>query len=502
LGSSYCSSLYSDRPLLMGRPQKIAIQTIGTRGDTQPFIAIGVALKKAGYDVYVFACSNHMSICADAGLTGVPVFQDAEKELKENKKVAQSMADGNTLTFLAGAGEFAVKHGREALNNWFEAMESVKPDLLLVGTLGYLLDGIAAYKLKVPVIHLTLQTICENPTKMMFGLPTLPCGLNRRAIHFSIKHFVYPEFRKAFNEACFELKGYRPCDFWTPSELCTTLLAPEFPLFVGVSPLVAKEIDPTPHPNVRYVGHFGMPSETQIETATQARGSGIFGSAATMECIKQFIAKGKKPVYMGWGSMTARSPEAMVELVAKAVKLAGSRAIVYQGWAELGAETLQKATKDQELLKYAEDNLLFVGKTPHDWLFPQCSAIVHHGGSGTMSTAARSGTPQIITPIFLDQWEHAFFLNKFGAGHGFEKKQLMRLTAKEIGEAIKKVESDAGMKAKAAEWAEICKAENGPQQVVDYVEEFWTNQVETGIYEQTTAARFAANEKEASRCCR
>merc|ERR1711963_1118933 len=212
-------------------------------------------------------------------------------------------------------------------------------------------------------------------------------------------------------------------------ELVTTLLQPVFPLFVGVSPLVAKEIAPTPHPNVRYVGHFGVPSETQIETATKARGSGIFGSAATIECIKQFIARGKKPVYMGWGSMTARSPEAM-------------------------------------------------------------------------STAARSGTPQIITPIFLDQWEHAFFLNQFGAGHGFEKKQLMRLTAKEIGQAIKKVESDAGMKAKAAEWAEICKAENGPQQVVDYVEEFWTNQVETGKYEQTTAARFAANEKESSRCCR
>jgi len=486
----------------MGRPQKIAIQTIGTRGDVQPFIAVGVALKKAGYDVHVLTCSNNMSICADAGLGGVPVFYDCEKEFKENKMLARSMADGNALTWLWGARNLAVKHGKESLEKWFEAMESVKPDLLIVGTLGYLLDGIAAYKLKIPVIHLTLQTICENPRKMMFGLPGLPCGLSRRAIWIGLKHFVYPVFRNAFNEACFELKGYRPCDFWTASELHATLLAPVNPLFVGVSPLVAKEIDPTPHPNVRYVGHFGMPSETQIETATKARGSGIFGSAATIECIKQFIAQGKKPVYMGWGSMTAKSPEAMVELVAQAVKHAGSRAIVYQGWAELGAETLQRATKDQALLEYAADNLLFVGKTPHDWLFPQCSAIVHHGGSGTMSTAARSGTPQIITPIFLDQWEHAFFLNKFGAGHGFESKQLMSLTAKEIGEAIKKVESDSRMKAKAAEWAEVCKAENGSQQVVDYVEEFWTNQVETGKYEQTTAARFAANEKEASRCCR
>merc|ERR1719272_2586218 len=123
----------------------------------------------------------------------------------------------------------------------------------------------------------------------------------------------------------------------------------------------------------------------------------------------------------------------MVNLVATAVKHAGSRAIVFEGWAKLNIDTLRKATKDQALIEYADKNLLFVGKTPHDWLFPQCSCIVHHGGSGTMATAARAGTPQIITPVFLDQWDHALFLNKFGAGVGFEKTQLNDVTAKELG---------------------------------------------------------------------
>merc|ERR1719251_820637 len=192
----------------------------------------------------------------------------------------------------------------------------------------------------------------------------------------------------------------------------------------------------------------------------------------------------------------SKSPEYMVEMVAKAVKLAGSRGIVFQGWAHMGMETLSNATKDKDLLAYAEENLLFVGKTPHDWLFPQCSCIVHHGGSGTMATAARAGVPQIITPVFLDQWDHAHFLNQFGSGVGFERTQLTKLTAKELGEAIKKCESDAQIQAKAVEWQSIVKSENGPQRVVEHVEWFWTNCVETGQFEKVQTARLAEIQQE------
>merc|ERR1719343_327011 len=187
--------------------------------------------------------------------------------------------------------------------------------------------------------------------------------------------------------------------------------------------------------------------------------------------------------------MTAKSPEYMVELVATAVKVAGSRAIVYQGWADLSLDTLRKATGDKALIEYAEQNLLFVGKTPHEWIFPQCSCIVHHGGAGTLATAARSGTPQIITPVFLDQWDHARFLNLYGAGFGFEKTQLTKLSAKELGEAIQKVEASEQIKAKAAEWGEAARAENGCQKVVEHVEWFWSECVETGKWEQHIKSR-------------
>merc|ERR1712151_920661 len=92
-----------------------------------------------------------------------------------------------------------------------------------------------------------------------------------------------------------------------------------------------------------------------------------------------------------------------------------------------------------------------VGKTPHGWLFPQCSCVVHHGGSGTLNTVLKAGVPQIITPVFVDQWDHAYFLNKSGCGFGFEKKHLTSLTASEIAEAMKRVNGSAAMEKAAKE---------------------------------------------------
>ena len=37
---------------------KIAITTVGSRGDLQPFISLGLGLKKAGYEVLIISPKN------------------------------------------------------------------------------------------------------------------------------------------------------------------------------------------------------------------------------------------------------------------------------------------------------------------------------------------------------------------------------------------------------------------------------------------------------------
>ena len=55
-------------------------------------------------------------------------------------------------------------------------------------------------------------------------------------------------------------------------------------------------------------------------------------------------------------------------------------------------------------------------KVPHDWLFPQIDAALHHGGAGTTGASLRAGIPTLIKPWFGDQYFWASRVQKLGAG--------------------------------------------------------------------------------------
>ena len=46
------------------------------------------------------------------------------------------------------------------------------------------------------------------------------------------------------------------------------------------------------------------------------------------------------------------------------------------------------------------DNVLQLDAVPHDWLLPQCSAVVHHGGAGTTSAGLLAECPTLVVPFF------------------------------------------------------------------------------------------------------
>merc|ERR1712125_192201 len=102
--------------------------------------------------------------------------------------------------------------------------------------------------------------------------------------------------------------------------------------------------------------------------------------------------------------MLAVSQEHMACLAVRSLRKAGLRGIVLGGWAELCSEQLGGQPDSEELLNYASHSVLFIQSAPHEWLFPQCVAIVHHGGSGTTAAALRSGRPSIVTPCGFDQF--------------------------------------------------------------------------------------------------
>ncbi|BDA42418.1 probable sterol 3-beta-glucosyltransferase at C-terminar half [Coccomyxa sp. Obi] len=56
------------------------------------------------------------------------------------------------------------------------------------------------------------------------------------------------------------------------------------------------------------------------------------------------------------------------------------------------------------------------GFVDHAQLFSRCSALVHHGGAGTVASALRAGLPSVVCPLQFDQFMWADKLEHMGLG--------------------------------------------------------------------------------------
>ena len=115
------------------------------------------------------------------------------------------------------------------------------------------------------------------------------------------------------------------------------------------------------------------------------------------ESPMKFLEAGDTPVYIGFGSIVVDNPERFTEMIFDAVKKASVRALVSKGWGGLGVDTVP-------------DNIYMLENTPHDWLFPRVSAVVHHGGAGTSGPrhrVSRHGSDDAVVQPRLPADHHA-----------------------------------------------------------------------------------------------
>ncbi|MEU9336287.1 activator-dependent family glycosyltransferase [Streptomyces sp. NPDC048290] len=90
---------------------------------------------------------------------------------------------------------------------------------------------------------------------------------------------------------------------------------------------------------------------------------------------------------------------------------------LFDAVAELDVEIVATLTDAQRAeLGRVPDNLRVVDFVPLHALLPECSAVVHHGGAGTWSTAAVCGVPQLVVADMWDNVHRARRLAELGAG--------------------------------------------------------------------------------------
>ena len=121
--------------------------------------------------------------------------------------------------------------------------------------------------------------------------------------------------------------------------------------------------------------------------------------------LAAFLEAGPPPVYIGFGSIVVDDPNAMTRMIFDAVKKTGQRVLVSKGWGGLGADEMG-----------IPEGVFMLGNCPHDWLFQKVSCVVHHGGAGTTAAGIAAGRPTVVVPFFGDQPFWGAMCARAGAG--------------------------------------------------------------------------------------
>lgn len=168
-----------------------------------------------------------------------------------------------------------------------------------------------------------------------------------------------------------------------------------------------------------------------------------------------FLAAGPAPVFVGFGSMAVGGGARLIGPVLDAVRAAGVRAVVQAGWAGLAG------------VSRADPDVLGVGEVPHDWLFPQMSAVVHHAGAGTTAAGLRAGVPAVAVPVLADQPFWAARLHALGVAPA--PLPLSALNADRLAAALRQATGDPRHRVRAQAMAGRLAAEDGAAAVVSWL---------------------------------
>ncbi|TDT31175.1 glycosyltransferase [Naumannella halotolerans] len=403
---------------------KIVVLTVGTDGDVVPYAGLGARLAAQGHDVAIATHVSSEQVVRNAGLE----FRRLPIDMKE---------------------ELAPRHGRSGMKiyrmwsiyreHWDELCDAsleacADADLVAVSALG--LHGVhIAEALDTPSIGLFLQPL--DPTGDFAPPIVTTTSFGRRGNRYAGRAFnglgQAPVYRKMN-----QLRGRLGLPRTNPDRWYRGLNKRGWPILYGYSPTIVPKPADWPHFR-RPVGYWWAPP--------------LAADWRPPAEVVDFLDDGDKPVFVGFGSMPAVDGQRLAETVAKALRRAGRRGVIQGGWSNLQVKG---------------DDMLTIGPTPHDWLFPRMAAVVHHGGAGTTAAGLRAGVPTVTVPFASDQPFWANRLIKLGVSPG--SVGVKRVDAEILAALVSEAVTDPGYSARARLLAGQVRQEDGSAAVLAEME--------------------------------
>lgn len=421
-------------------PRRIALQTWGSDGDINPFLALASALARRGHHVTLALTSaerkSYRTYADNHGfdLIEVGYMLSSDAEMQRVSKIIE--AAKNPLQELGIILDELLAPGLPEIFRVAEDLCATHD--LMVGH--FILHPVhaAAERANVPYLTLTLNqggiSTCSLPP---VGLPNLGPWLNGLGWDLSM-FFLERSIGRRINT--WRTKhGFQPLlsyrEAWESRRGNLIAVSPQF--------------CPTPvdWASYQHVCGFFPPLES-------------FSADDLAPEIKDFLATGPAPVYFTFGSMLAASQNneqilESVRLMCDTAALCGCRAIVQAPWSRIaGIET--------------PPDVLRVERASHLRIFPHCSAVVHHGGAGTTQTATLSGRPSVVVAHFGDQLFWGRELARLGIAPALPN--IRHITAKKLALALSATLNNSRMSATAKVLGARLASEDGLARAVEHIE--------------------------------
>ena len=401
---------------------RIDILAIGSRGDVQPYVALGLGLQAAGHRVRLVTLGGFEDLVGGRGLDHLSIGGSPGDIANTAAGREWIQRRGSTIGFLQGFVRVADSLIEAGIASYWQACQDV--EALVSSPMGLLVGIHIAEGLRVPLIRAQLA-----PPYDWAGRRNLLTALRSDCTAFigALFHLVlWSKLRRRTNAARAKILALPPLPLTGSSGAMDSR---RLPLLAGYSPAVVPR--PPNWGNWIHVTGYWFLSDPP-------------GWVPPADLV-DFLRSGPPPVFGGFGSTPFPRPEAATDLVVRALACAGQRGVLVAGGSGLPTGRLT-------------DDVFSVDFVPHGWLFPQVCAAVHHGGAGVTGAALRAGLPSVVVPVFADQpfWGQRVF----NLGAGPRPIPAKKLTKDILARALR---ATAGkeMRARASALGEHIRRENG-----------------------------------------
>lgn len=365
---------------------RVLLLGMGSRGDVQPFVALGERLVERGYAVSLAAAPDFRELVAGHGIEFEP-FSVELKEVVHSDLVRE---------WLGGSSTNQIREARLMRRVVAWTAERLAADLrrLIAGA-----DAVVSSALTFDAAD-SLTAGAGVPHVSVLFQPMWP-SRHGPSSAFALR----PRARSWLNLAWSLLAGRAAFDIVRPAgDLLRRELGLRRRSFTGYAGAVRRT------PTLLAVSPAVVPPAPDWPSALRQTGfwfrpAEAVGSPA--RSLEQFVDEGSPPVYLGLGSMPTADPGFVVRAFAEVLHRTGRRGVVSAGLAGLGRHPAGDALPG---------SVLVVESPSHEWLFPRCAAVVHHGGAGTTAAAFRAGMPQVVVPHIADQPYWARRVHELGCG--------------------------------------------------------------------------------------